>query len=339
MSEKRKIQLTGGSTYIVSLPIMWVKQNGLSAGDAVSLSVKSDRSLMVTADPTVEENMSRSSTEMFPSGDEEDDFRMLVSSYLAGYDIIKITSPNGFTAAQRKFMRDAARKRLIGVEIVEESGTELILQSLLNYQEISIWKSMSSMERIISSMLEDVLHSLEEHDTGLANDVIQRDDEVDRFYLLTIRQLRAALENPFLAQKIGIYRSEDCLAYRLITKSMERVGDHIQRIASNVLEINCPVDSSDEIFRIGRLAHALFRDSLATISDRNPQPANAIIKSSKKLSKMAALICSKECGQGSSIGEHKRNILESLQRIAEYSADIAEISLNMGSSEPKEVSF
>lgn len=318
---------------------MWVKQNGLSAGDAVSLSVKSDRSLMVTADPAVEEKMPRSIIEMFPSGDEEDDFRMLVSSYLAGYDIIKITSPNGFTAAQRKFMRDAARKRLMGIEIVEESGTELILQSLLNYQEISIRKSMSSMERIISSMFEDVLCSLEEHDTGLASDVIQRDDDVDRFYLLTIRQLRAALENPFLAQKIGIYRSEDCLGYRLITKSMEHVGDHIQRIAANAMEIDCPVESSDEIFRLGRLAHALFRDSLAALSDENPQSANAIIKSSKKLSNMSAFICSKECGQGNSVGEHKRNILESLQRIAEYSADIAEISLNMRSSELKDASI
>jgi phosphate uptake regulator len=337
MSEKRKIQLTGGSTYIVSLPITWVRQNGLSPGDTVSLSVRSDRSLTVTADIPAVEKMCRSVIEIYLSGDQEDDFRMLVSNYLVGYDIMKIISPTGFTASDRKFMRDAARKRLIGIEIVEETGTELVLQSLLNYQEITILKSMSSMDRIISSMLEDALISLEEHDLELAKDVIQRDDDVDRFYLLTVRQLRAALDDSFMAQKIGIVRSKDCLGYRIVTKSMEHIGDHVQRIATNVLEMDCPVGRNDEIFRLGRVAQALFRDSVEAMSGKDPQFANTIIKNSKKLSNMAALICSRECGQDSSTGEHKRNILESLQSIAEYSADIAEVSINMGSKEPKDM--
>ncbi len=339
MSEKRKIQLTGGSTYIVSLPIIWVRQNGLSAGDTVSLTVKSDRSLTVTADSKAEEKVHRSVVEISLSGDLEDDFRTLVSNYLAGCDIMKIVSPAGFTAAERKFLRDAARKRLMGIEIVEESGNELVLQSLLNYQEISIRKSLDSMDRIISSMLEDVLRALEEHDIDLAKDVIQRDDDVDRFYLLIVRQLRAALDNPFMAQKIGIAQPKDCLGYRIVSKSMEHVGDHVHRIAANVVEMDCLVESNDEIFGLGRLAYGLFRDSVEAIQGYDLLFANTIIKNSKKLSNMAALICIRECGQGSSKGEHKRNILESLQRIAEYSADIAEISLNMNSKELKDMSL
>ena len=106
---------------------------------------------MVMAEPGNEEKKQRSKIEFSLTGNTEDDFRLLVSNYLVGYDIIKIISPNGFSADERKFIKEAARKRLIGIEIVEESRTELVLQSLLNYQDISLDKSINSMYRIISS--------------------------------------------------------------------------------------------------------------------------------------------------------------------------------------------
>jgi phosphate uptake regulator len=64
-------------------------------------------------------------------------------------------------------------------------------------------------------MLEDVMRTLRDHDLELATDIIQRDDEVDRFYLLTVRQLKAAIEDPQLSEKIGIKCPRECLGYRL----------------------------------------------------------------------------------------------------------------------------
>ena len=36
--EKRKVQITGGATLIVSLPIKWAREIGLSAGDEIFLA-------------------------------------------------------------------------------------------------------------------------------------------------------------------------------------------------------------------------------------------------------------------------------------------------------------
>ncbi|WP_406658326.1 phosphate uptake regulator PhoU [Methanolobus sp. ZRKC2] len=336
MSEKRKIQLTGGSTYIVSLPIKWVRENGLSAGDAVTLSARPDRSLTVMAEPGNEEKKQRSKIEFSLTGNTEDDFRLLVSNYLVGYDIIKIISPNGFSADERKFIKEAARKRLIGIEIVEESRTELVLQSLLNYQDISLDKSINSMYRIISSMLEDVLRSLEDQDLELARDVMQRDDDVDRFYLLTVRQLKAAIDDSSLAQKIGVGHSKDCLGFRLVAKSIERVGDHAQRIAKNVIDMDSPLEENDEILRLGKLSLSVFKDSIEAISTSDAVFANNIINASNKISGLAGNLCNKDAGTDNRLGESKRNILESLQRISEYSADIAEIVINMHAKKMKD---
>src|SRR5207249_994348 len=45
--EGRKLQLTGGSTYVVSLPKRWVLDAGLKAGDTVFLETEGDGAVSV----------------------------------------------------------------------------------------------------------------------------------------------------------------------------------------------------------------------------------------------------------------------------------------------------
>ena len=44
-SEIRKLQVTGGSTYIVSLPRKWVTEHGLSAKDRIKIEWRPSGSL------------------------------------------------------------------------------------------------------------------------------------------------------------------------------------------------------------------------------------------------------------------------------------------------------
>jgi phosphate uptake regulator len=50
MSERRKVQLTGGSTFIVSPSINWVRGAGLEAGDSVILAPQNKSSLLISSD-------------------------------------------------------------------------------------------------------------------------------------------------------------------------------------------------------------------------------------------------------------------------------------------------
>ena len=51
-SDVRKLQLTGGSTYIVSLPKRWVMEHQLSAKDEVRIEWRPSGSLRVSAETT-----------------------------------------------------------------------------------------------------------------------------------------------------------------------------------------------------------------------------------------------------------------------------------------------
>lgn len=324
--EQRKIQLTGGSTYIISLPISWIRECKLDAGDALGILPNNNRTLTIFANLQEEIEKSESTIEFSENDVLEDKFRILISHYLAGYDVIKLTSKNGFHAHERKFFKDAIRHRLIGIEVIEESRKEMVFQSLMNYEELPLDKALQNMTRLIDSMLYDALLALKTLNKELAQDVINRDNEIDRFHLLTVRQLKAAVEDSTLASKIGIEKTKHCLAYRLITKIMERIGDHVEKIAKQILVMEEHLKEKDILFEMSNLAQKVFTDSMKCLSDFDVENANKIINYARKFEEYTAVYNKKQTiEQSINVGK----IIASLKRITEYSADIAEMSINM----------
>ncbi len=335
--EKRKVQMTGGSTLIISLPIGWTREAGISQGDEVTLRWQEDKSILLTAEPKKKLGISRAIIKLFPDEKPEDILRLLIAHYLVGYDIIKLVSQEGFNTQDRKWIKDTVRQMLIGLEVVEESGDELILQSLLNYEELNLEKAIQRMSRIIKSIQKDSIKALQ-GDIALARDVIQRDNEVDRFYLLIVRQLKAALRDPELAKKIGVRRQRDCMGYRLIIKSMERIADHAEKIARDTIQIES-INSKlyAEIYGVSELSQKVFDLSLESLSKRDIKAANRAITDAQESANLATMVSNRIFKTSLSITEQTclRSILESLRRIAEYGADIAEVVINMGVKEPE----
>ncbi|HEY4657072.1 MAG TPA: AbrB/MazE/SpoVT family DNA-binding domain-containing protein, partial [Candidatus Bathyarchaeia archaeon] len=58
--EFRKLQMTGGASYTVSLPKEWVKEQGLKVGDVVAIIRGSDSSLTISAKDRIHSNQGSS---------------------------------------------------------------------------------------------------------------------------------------------------------------------------------------------------------------------------------------------------------------------------------------
>jgi len=344
--EKRKIQLTGGSTLTISLPIKWAREAGIKQGDELTLIQRADNSLLIT--PEKKEGKQIKSTELEFSELEsfEDNFRYLIAHYLVGYDLIKLLSPSGFEAEERKRIKEEVRKRLIGMEVVGESSKEIVLQSFLKYEDFTLRDAIRSMSEIILSMHGDAISALENGDLNLAEDVIERDNEIDRFYLLIVRQLKAAMSDPELAKKIGVGRQRDSLGYRIIVKSMERIGDHVENIAKNSKSpVSVPaslgVHSTEGIKEIGLRAENIFTKTLTSLSNLDMKEANETIREANALIDKLEGINERVLAEELSITDkiHILSSLESLGRIAKYCADIAEVTINMGTKIAGELEF
>ncbi len=283
--EKRKIQLTGGSTFTISLPIKWAREAGVKQGDELSLIQRSDNSLVITALKEIKELIKCAELVLSEKESFEGNFRYLIAHYLVGYDVVKLLSPEGFGAEERKRIKEEVRKRLIGMEVVGESSKEIVLKSFLKYEDFTLRDAIRSMSKIILSMHADAISSLDKSDQNLAEDVIGRDNEIDRFYLLIVRQLKAAMSDPELAKKIGVGRQRDSLGYRIIVKSMERIGDHVENIAKNsmMMTLSEGIKSLDSMKEVGICAKNLFIKTLASLSNMDIEKANEAIRDANML--------------------------------------------------------
>ncbi|MHC1610847.1 MAG: PhoU domain-containing protein [Candidatus Methanospirareceae archaeon] len=328
--EKRKIQLTGGSTFTISLPIKWAREVGVGQGDELSLIQREDKSLLLTPVKKKEERIRCAELVLSEKESFEGNFRYLISHYLAGYDVVKLLSPGGFEAEERKRIKEEVRKRLIGMEVVGESSKEIVLKSFLKYEDFTLQDAIRSMSEIILSMEEDAISALERSDHNLAKDVIERDNDVDRFYLLIVRQLKAGIRDPELAKKIG-ERERDSLGYRIIVKNMERIGDHIESIAKNSMMMGSAVGIKS-IREVSDRTKDLFTATLASLSDMDIEDANAVIRDANMLSEEIEGINKRILAEEWNTTEkiHALSIMESLGRIARYCEDIAEVTINMG---------
>jgi phosphate uptake regulator len=332
--ETRKVQLTGKSTYIVSLPKKWVTTMNLKAGSQLVVAQQSDASLMLTPRDLVKPSkLGEAAITVSQKEDPNTTMRKIVALYLVGYNSIGIRTKNDrITSLQRNFIKDMTRRKLVGTEIISDSPSEMKLQVLLSYPELSVESALRRMCLIAASMHEDSLKTLKNMDKQLAQDVMGLDDEVDRFSLYVIRQLKAAVQSEKVLKDIGLSSPRDCLGYRVIAKSVERIADHAVKIAENSLSLDDKIDgfAFDKVSEMSLFARSVFDDSIRSLFEKDYMLADSAVMKAKTITSMESeaikAIVEKVRGvEMSSI----RLIMESIRRTAEYAGDIAEIVLNL----------
>ncbi len=88
----RKVQVTGGNSFVVSLPKTWVTDVGLRAKDPVAVLVQPDSSLLIVPRRDIRAApKSEAILEASQGLDRDFLLRHFISYYLAGYDTIRIT--------------------------------------------------------------------------------------------------------------------------------------------------------------------------------------------------------------------------------------------------------
>jgi phosphate uptake regulator len=332
--ETRKLQVTGGSTYVLSLPKRWVTQNGLKKGS--SLLVRQEENGLLTVLPPDIGKTEKTEEALIKVSQEDNSeavIRKTVATYLLGYNIIHIRAKDRkeILSTQRNAIKTFARNMLVGTEIVTDTSTDLTLQVLLSYPELSVPSALRRMSIITASMHKDAITALKNLDYQLASDVRATDYEVNRFHLYIIRQLKMAIQNPRIITEIGLKTPKDCLGYRVITKMVERTADHATNIAKNVLLLKKQLDDEflNAIQEMNQVAISSFEASIESLFRLDFDLAESIIAKANKIVSLEkkALLSSKETDteEASNI----RLVIESVRRIAEYSMDIAEVVLNM----------
>ena len=321
MGELRKVQRTATGTFFVCLPRSWSEEHGLKKGGLVALDETSDGKLLI--DPKYgAEQLPRVAT--LTTGPYLG--REIIGRYLLGFDIIRIEAKERIDFDARKVVK-ATVGSLIGLEIVEENYSQIVLQCLLEPSGFPPEKILRRNYAIVAGMNRDVVNSFVDGDLQLAKSVIARDDESNRLYFLLVRILRTIIQNPRLSEKLGITPIE-CLDYRLAASLVESIGDHSASIGETVIKLagaKIADNLSELVLQLHKIAYESHENAISAVFYHNVSVAESVRSEREKVESIFHQIEAAILDLPAEVGRHLLAVASSIHRIYGNSVDIADL--------------
>jgi len=321
MVEYRTLQQTGGksgSSFLIILPKSWVVRQNLSKGNTVVIAEREDGCLII--DPRHQKpGETRSTT----AGIEHNLRWEITSRYLLGYDEIRIVSKETITNVQRNELKQVI-KRFVALEITEEDDHHIILRCLVDPATLPVSTAMRRMNLITSRMIDDSLKVYFEGFQEGAEEVIQRDEDVDRLFFLIVRELRSAVQYPRMSEVMKITPVE-ALDYRLAVQYIERIADLAVDIAQRVGE---PLDKKivRKLQPIGDKVREMLSDSVNNLFKFDSKKVAKVIKAEKWLIQETVKLRQDIVASLNGQPQTQLYVVDSLLRMGEAAKDITDLA-------------
>jgi len=181
--------------------------------------------------------------------------RLLIGAYITGQDQILVTSRSGLTPEQRQEVRRTVA-HVLGMTVVEEESGAVEVQNFVDPGKYQFHRLMGQVVRLLRSELEACRLTLAGGDRGALQQLGPMEDEVDRFYLLMVRQLLLSSDDFQIARDIGVESHHYQIGYRLLAKVLEVTGDLVSGVGRE-LGANLP--------NLARLPKPVVRDLVGLI--------------------------------------------------------------------------
>jgi len=316
--DTRKVQVTGKSTYVITLPKKWALSANLEAGSHISIFYQEDGSLLMRP-PDVKTSKKKKKLKF--NKELEYIKRDLVGLYIVGdYQTIEITGDD-MSSGARKEIKDLCH-RLVGMEIVESDKKKMIIKNFLDAEDFTIGKGLKRMSSLVYLMLDELASAFEENDKDMCSHIITRDDDLDRMFLLVSKQHveRLNLKKPSKHDKLNLVES---FYYRLAANDIERIGDHISKISLHFSYTSLPEKTLTILVELCRDCQSIFMDSTEALRESNSDLANDVLGREEAFNKKlinAALISTEDSIE---------LIIDSFSRIRDYASNIAESAIDL----------
>lgn len=246
----------------------------------------------------------------------------IYGAYLLGYNIIRIRGKSQISFDDREIIKHAMRK-LVGLEIVDEDGYNIISQFLLDANALDAEKILRRMSSIVAGMYRDILDGLRINQNGIEKLIASRDDEVDRQYFLLVRLIRSAMMDRKLASKLNL-SNIDILDYRIAANHLESAGDYIVDFASDISRTKLVDCITEPSILIGKMQER----SVAAFTNKNRSESIEVVKMYNKFNELINSIkelSAKTESKNSQSTISVLNSIYSMDKIARCWVDVADL--------------
>jgi phosphate uptake regulator len=326
--ETRKVQLSGGTTFTVSLPKTWAEEHGIKSGSSLRIHPNDDGTLFVEA--TGDREAADRDVDIDVTDDSEQVLHHRIqAAHTVGCDSVTLVDRSGHESAQRQRVEDALRG-LSGFEVLDASERRLQLTNLIEPENVDIRKSVLRLRLVILSMHRDALTAITEHNEELARQVTRRDDEADKLFAIVTRHFRRSLSNLHEVEKLGRSRDE-LFEYYYIARQFERVADHAEKVAALTCEseVSIPDKYVEQVADLGRESREIVDKSADVILEGvGSQAALETFEARDELEDRLDSLDRDLYGHHDPAEAYALGLLlDSLRRTAAYGTNIAEIAL------------
>ncbi len=103
--EIRRVQMTGGSSYIITLPKEWIKASNIKKNDPIGLLIQSDGTLLITSNMKQEQLYKVKEFDTSKISKQTFLLRQLIGAYIAGHTSIIVKSPSRMPVELRNIIK------------------------------------------------------------------------------------------------------------------------------------------------------------------------------------------------------------------------------------------
>ena len=337
--ETRKVQRLGPSTLAMTLPAEWAREHGVNKGDEVSIRLGGKGTLTVLPkSANTEESEAIIKADNLDAGALE---RAIVAQYVLGRRVIHVRKESGALESEHINAVYQAETQLMGLGVIEETPEDISIRCSVDPEDFTLNNLLERLENTGSTMRGEAIKAIAHSNPDLAQRALNRERQANKIFVLLLRLIFTAYQNPNLCRAVGLESSFPLIGYRSVAKNLELTADNAEDIADIVLEAegnSLDVDDStirrirdftDQVDEITALAvrAVVERDYDLTVECRYrfkeiSDKEDEILEDLPELSNNELL--------------QVREVLVSLQQTAQYAMRNAEIAANLALNEESE---
>ena len=231
--ETRKVQRLGPSTLAMTLPAEWARTNGVKKGDEVAVRESSKGTLTVTPESARgEESEATIHIEGFDADAVE---RAIIGQYVLGRRVTDGTAEETLGGEHINAVYNA-ETQLMGLGVIEETPERITIRCSVDPEDFDLANLMERLENTGATMRGEAMKALAHNNPDLAERALNRERQANKIFVLLLRLIFTAYQNPSLARAVGLTDGFPLIAYRSVAKNLELTADNAEKMAEIVLD-------------------------------------------------------------------------------------------------------
>ena len=337
--ETRKVQRLGPSTLAMTLPAEWAKDQNVEKGDEVSLRMGGKGTLTVLPESANTEDVE--ATLQADNLDADALERAILAQYVLGRRVINVTTKEGALGSDHINAVYRAETQLMGLGVIEETPENIAIRCSVDPEDFTLDNLLGRLENTGSTMRGEAVKALAHGNPDLAQRALNRERQANKIFVLLLRLIFTAYQNPNLARAVGLDSGFPLIGYRSVAKNLELIADNAEDIAEIAM------DADEHTLDVEPSTMRRIREFTDQVDDITVMAVQAVVERDYALTiECRYLFRELKDREGDILSDlpemdneellQVREVLVSLQETAQYAMRIAEIAANLALNEENE---